>query len=231
MVSTLSDSNPVLRDLQVTPRTKTGFQTSKELTEWLSTKPATEWGRYLADLDIELDFFPIFGAILTVTFGLGFPWFVCQFLITTLGNLLLEPATADFIINHYMPAFKEAIKGLKLSLKDKEEIVFKFVGTILKILYAFLYQEIYVHVPFLYKTIPMAINAELMPFVNGVASKVSGFPQTDKYVTSSKDVYPGDDKCRSYSPHAVWHEESGNGFLEIVLLSDFINGVLTKAIE
>ena len=197
----------------------------------LAGNPATSWGHYLANLDIELDFFPIFGAILTVVFGLGFPWFVCQFIISTLAGLLLDPPTRDFIVNSYMPAFKEAIKGLKLSFEEKEDIVFKFVGMILKIGYAFLYQEIYVHVPFLYKTIPMAVNAELMPFINGVASRISQFPQTDKNVTSSKGVYPGDDKCRPYSPHAVWHEESANGFLEIVLLSDVINGILNKAIE
>jgi len=42
------------------------------------------------------------------------------------------------------------------------------------------------------------------------------------------DVYPGDDKCRGYSPHALWHEESANGLLEIALLADYFNGVVMK---
>jgi len=102
---------------------------------------------------------------------------------------------------------------------------------IIKIGYAFLYQEIYVSVPFLYNPITMNIGAYLMPLINGLASRISGFPQTDQNVVDAKGLYPGDNICRAYSPHAVWHEEAGNGFLEMMFLADTIYGVLGKAIE
>jgi hypothetical protein len=47
-------------------------------------------------------------------------------------------------------------------------------------------------------------------------------------VVNSKNVYPGDDQCRGYSPHSLWHEESANGLLEIVFLADFMNKILSK---
>jgi len=47
-------------------------------------------------------------------------------------------------------------------------------------------------------------------------------------VVNSKNVYPGDDKCRGTSPHALWHEESANGLLEIVFLADTVAGLLQK---
>jgi hypothetical protein len=69
-----------------------------------------------------------------------------------------------------------------------------------------------------------------MPYINGVFSKISGFPQTDSYVTAAENVYPGDKQCKVYSPHAVWHEQSANGFVEVIMLADYVNGVLSKAI-
>jgi len=61
-----------------------------------------------------------------------------------------------------------------------------------------------------------------------MSTRISQIPQTDENVVKSKNVYPGDDQCRGYSPHALWHEESANGLLEIVFLGDFMNKILSK---
>ncbi len=42
-------------------------------------------------------------------------------------------------------------------------------------------------------------------------------------VNKSFNVYPGDNYCKTYSPHAIWHEESANGLLEILFLSDYMH--------
>ena len=67
-----------------------------------------------------------------------------------------------------------------------------------------------------------------MPAWNKLASDISGVPQLDENVNQSMDVYPGDFKCRGYSPHALWHEESANGLFEIAMLADYFNGVVLK---
>lgn len=72
------------------------------------------------------------------------------------------------------------------------------------------------------------LGAFLTPDINALSARISGVPQTDENVNKSFDVYPGDDQCRGYSPHALWHEESANGLLEIVFIGDFMHKVLTK---
>jgi len=102
------------------------------------------------------------------------------------------------------------------------------LGMIMKIGYAFAFQEEMPPIPFLWKRIPNEIGGLLLPAWNKLASDISGVPQLDDNVTQSIDVYPGDFKCRGYSPHALWHEESANGLLEIALLADYFNGVVAK---
>jgi len=43
------------------------------------------------------------------------------------------------------------------------------------------------------------------------------------------NVYPGDMKCRLQSPHALWHEESANGLLEVIFLGDKMNQIFKTA--
>jgi hypothetical protein len=42
-------------------------------------------------------------------------------------------------------------------------------------------------------------------------------------------VYPGDAQCRLSSPHAIWHEESAIGLLEIMFFADKLNEIFTTA--
>ena len=98
----------------------------------------------------------------------------------------------------------------------------------MKLLYAFSFQEQIIPISLLMKPLPNEIGAILLPSWNKLASDISGVPQLDEYINESSDVYPGDFKCRGYSPHALWHEESANGLLELALLADYINGVIIK---
>lgn len=72
------------------------------------------------------------------------------------------------------------------------------------------------------------LGAWLLPHWNHVSSALSGFPQTDADVNAAKNVYPGDSYCQGYSPHAIWHEESASGLLELVFLGDAVNSILSK---
>jgi hypothetical protein len=47
-------------------------------------------------------------------------------------------------------------------------------------------------------------------------------------VVDAKNLYPGDAHCRTHSPHALWHEESANGLLEIVFVADYIHSIISK---
>merc|ERR1719178_213995 len=102
-----------------------------------------------------------------------------------------------------------------------------------KMLYAFVWQEwVLVFGPNDKLMLRPGINklgAALMPYVNSVANVLTGFVHTDQNVQDAKDVYPGDDRCRKVQAHSKWHEEGGNGLLDLLLLADDCYAITTKA--
>jgi hypothetical protein len=65
---------------------------------------------------------------------------------------------------------------------------------LMKIGYAFLWQEFFIPLPEIYGPIPNQLGASFMPYWNGASAKISGFPQTDDAVNKAKKgVYPGDE--------------------------------------
>merc|ERR1711924_246595 len=104
----------------------------------------------------------------------------------------------------------------------------QFAGLMIKILYAFTWQEWTIpQAHILYHPIPEYIGGLLVPYLNHFADAISGVPQTDPVVQNAGNVYPGVEKCRGgSSPHATWQEMSANGFLEYAFLSDYIHSIL-----
>lgn len=41
-------------------------------------------------------------------------------------------------------------------------------------------------------------------------------------------VYPGEEWCNPYSPHAKWHVEAANGLMDLVYLADDLNRYTTN---
>jgi hypothetical protein len=123
----------------------------------------------------------------------------------------------------------DAIQNVKITFEDRKALAAQSIGVLMKIGYAFLWQEYLVNIPFLYNhSITRHFGALFMLDWNRMSSDISGFPQTDDAVITSIDLYPGVEYCRSYSPHALWHEESANGLLEIVFLCDNVNKILGR---
>lgn len=69
---------------------------------------------------------------------------------------------------------------------------------LMKILFAFCYQEHYIPVPSLWGPMALDIAAYILPYFNKIADDISKFPEYDPNVKNSKNVYPGDAYCRSY---------------------------------
>lgn len=216
-------ASSVLTELSSTPRTKTGIQVSDDLTTMFYEKKVDEWAEVLDTCDIPHEYYITFAAIFSTVSSVMFPWLVVEHLINGLCGFLIPPADAAFIKNEYLPALKPAVANIKVSSSDVMDLAKKVAGVLIKIAYAFVWQEFFVPLPFLYNSLGLHIGAWLSVPINHFASELSGYPQTDKYVTSGKNLYPGQDKCKVSSAHALWHEESANGFLEIVLLADTVH--------
>ena len=102
------------------------------------------------------------------------------------------------------------------------------LGVLLKLVYAFLFQEEFIPLDFL-KT-PLAINVGgfLIPVINGIADTMTGLNQSDKNVNWSQDVYPGQSHCKHDQGHSIWHEVSANGLLDLLFMCDYVNSLVLK---
>jgi len=128
-------------------------------------------------------------------------------------------------MNKYLPELKPKVANIHWPLKTKIDVVEKLTGSVIKIIYAFLYQEKYLKVPGFDTKIMIELGGAGISMMNGFADSLTGFPQTDGNVNRSFGVYPGEEKCKYEQAHSTWHEVSANGLLDIVFLCDYIHGL------
>ena len=74
----------------------------------------------------------------------------------------------------------------------------------------------------------MKLAAYFMPYWNRVAYAFSGLNETDKSVQHMFQVYPGDNQCRAFSPHALWHEESATVMSEVIFIANYMNQITSS---
>jgi hypothetical protein len=104
----------------------------------------------------------------------------------------------------------------------------KFGAVLIKIGWAFVWQEEYVPTQFLWNSIGMNIAIVATPYVYKVADALSGFYEQDHDLNTVGNVFPGDKFCRVDSPHAFWHEISANGLMNFAYLANHVNGLSKK---
>lgn len=96
------------------------------------------------------------------------------------------------------------------------------MGTTIKLIFAFLYQEKRLKIPGFKTGIMINLGGHAMALVNSFADLLTLFPQTDANVNFSVDVYPGQSTCKYQQGHSIWHEMSSNGLLDLVYLCDYV---------
>ena len=192
----------------------------------LSKQPVVRWSETLNLADMPHDYFIVFGTFICTFFTILFPYFISRVIIRVLASKILKPEQGEFLLNEYLPEIHEATKDLDIPLREKLSIWNKFVGVMMKNLFAFAYQEHHMNVPYLWTPAGLRIGSALMPWINARADALSGFVPSEKAIREAEDVYPGDSYCRTHQAHALWHEESANGLLDVILLADHINFVL-----
>ena len=150
-----------------------------------------------------------------------------------LAHYLFAPwgkqALAKFLTEEYGPALRNATVGVKLTARQKLGLGLKTAGTVLKLLYSFVWQEEAFKGDYLTDPKANELGGAALPYVNLVADALTGFPKGP-----SGEVYPGDEHCRSHSPmapHAKWHEESAQGLLDLVRLADHVDGLLRQRLR
>lgn len=126
----------------------------------------------------------------------------------------------------FIPEVGQLTHKFSLSLGESIDVMTRFFGVLVKILWAFLWQEFFLSPKWIFHPIALHVGASVTPLINDIGNLLSGFPQTDIYMKEGKDVYPGWRTCNVHSPHALWHQESADGLADLILLVDYLVGLI-----
>lgn len=101
----------------------------------------TEWREVVDDADYEHVYQYTFGAILSNFVNLLLPQEATRSFMHGLASLCLTANQTAFLMDEYLPVLQEATKDIKVPLDHKIKLAGKTLGTAIKLIYAFLYQE------------------------------------------------------------------------------------------
>jgi len=148
------------------------------LTHLFIEKEPEDWEKFLTQQDFPDSFDRIFSAIVASFTLLMLPGWIAPTILEQLVKLL-EPHQHDFIIGSYMPEMVEALKDVKIPFYDSIVMARLFIGLIIKIVYAFLYQEEHITPDFLFEPGWISFGGHMIWAVNMIADTLSGQTQTD----------------------------------------------------
>jgi hypothetical protein len=127
--------------LSETKRNGTSITVTEDLVKMLAEQEPPAWAQFVDNMDIERDYYVTFAAFLATVFSLVLPWFAVNFIISTLANAFLPADEGNFITNLYLPEIHEATKDVIVTHDQQVDIVYKFLGMMMKILWSFIFQE------------------------------------------------------------------------------------------
>lgn len=224
--------NPILHELRqpdAPARSMTAVGYANEMTRMLNEDSVYTWDATLRALD-EPNYYLTFGAIVASIFDVllqDSPETVIK-IVEAVGNLILNPNDVVFLTDVYLPELQRVRVDLGLTASgiDRAMLGDRGVGTLVKMIYAFIWQEEILPGDHLNSIENNIKGAEMMPVINGIANEISGYFHSDRDLQDSIGVYPGDAKCRVEQPHSKWHEESGNGLMDLMLTGQTIDRIL-----
>ena len=117
-----------------------------------------------------------YGAIVTTVFSLVLPNSIAASAIKAIAYKVMGQDDADFLVNQYQPTLFKALSTLSLTLSDRFSLFRKTLGTVIKMLYAFLWQEKVIKWWGLHGRISNNLGGKLLPTVNKFADLISGYP-------------------------------------------------------
>jgi len=225
----------VLRDLNTTLRSASAVDSTNALTQMFIVQDVSQWQHYIENLDMP-NYYLTFAALVCNVLNVLIPAEAVDTAIDALASVFgLPEVYYEFMTHQYLPALRSATseKGIALSSLEKTAMGLKFGGTLVKIFYAFLWQEwVLTFGPndeLLLRPRVNKLGATLMPGVNALANMLTGYQHTEPGVQDCENVYPGDQRCRIQESHAKWHEENGNGLLDLMFVSDDMLSVTSSS--
>merc|ERR1712013_423606 len=126
-----------------------------------------------------------------------------------------------FIFDHYLPEIRLATANTSFGILELGHFQLNTVGTLTKIIYAFMWQEYALTDNDIFLDPEVNIlGASAMVSINKLADWLNDFPMLDPALQTGYGTYPGDAWCNPQEPHSKWHVESVNGLMDLMMLSD-----------
>ena len=170
--------SPVIQQLGSKPRYDNAVDVSGKLTQLFVEETPKAWEKFLNEYDYPKDFDLTFTAIVATFALLMLPsWCASPILVYFID--LLEKKHHDFVVGEYIPMMVEATRDVKISAYDWIILARLFVGVIIKIVYAFLYQEQRISPDFILEPAWVNFGGHMIWAVNMLADLISNQPQTD----------------------------------------------------
>ncbi|KAF2365484.1 hypothetical protein FHG87_003768, partial [Trinorchestia longiramus] len=119
-------------------------------------------------------------------------------------------------------------ENITLGVIEKTRFLEDGITTVLKLIYAFLWQEeILTDNPLFLNETVNEIGYEYLPVVNTRLNEINSYDYFNLDFQNGSNVYPGDFWCNPVIPHAKWHLESSVGLLDLTYLADQMLVLLT----
>jgi hypothetical protein len=227
----VNDTDSVLHELSTTPRAYNGRVLATKLHNIPIEFGLDDWQSALNALDRPQYFFT-FGAIIINALTTFAPDSISDGIIKLSCSLFqLTPEVTAFLEHTFVPVIRGSMVNIQLTLAEKASVLSKGVGTIIKLLYAFMWQEGIFKYGILYNPTWNVFGALLIPAVNALSNKLTGFEHPDASIQMGEDIYPGQEWCRvkHTSPHAKWHQQSANGLMDLGYFADAVRTVIDNA--
>jgi len=214
--------DPILHDLSITPRPLSAAEIVEYWLDMLNTKDVTEWSGHFHQIDIP-NLMETFSGIFTHIFMLEFGYNTTVTIAVPLMDLFGVPnEMREFIFDSYLPLLDQHIGHINLSLLEKAQLSENTIGTLIKLLYAFFWQESIIDLGGLNTTPEInAAGADFTPQLNAFANNFTQWELTVEDVQLGGG-YPGSAGCNDVIPHAKWHAQTAAALADMTRLMDFV---------
>ena len=160
---------------------------------------------------------------------LTLPTSFAQWALTSVMVVLnLPQEVQDFFNNKYSPEIIPLLAENSISIFESIDLFISFAGMLIKIGWAFLWQEQYSPpiIKGMYNHFGLMLARAVTPELNRLASYLDGIYNTEADVVFNTEIYPGARYCNAQSAHALWHQQSANGLFDLILVMDKLYGLL-----
>ena len=138
-----------------------------------------------------------------------------------MNDFLVAKADKAFLLEGFDPALQRSLAEAAVEVPEAEQITLiqRSIGMLLKMMYAFFWQEGIFKGDWLASENANTIGGDLIPLINAFGDLLTGYVHPE-YVSKSIQVYSGNDECKHIVAHAKWHEQSANALVDLIFLTD-----------